>query len=178
MRSWLKGIGKLRRSVEENRVLRPVAHWLKAPSIWHVSRRSVARGVALGLLCGFILPVGQIFLAAIVAVFTRSNLIVASLATLVTNPLTMPPIYFLAYKTGAAVLRPVREIHEAVTDEPVSASLAATLSDASLYMVTGLMIFAVGAAVLGYLTVHALWWATTAIKMRRRLRRQRKAVAG
>ena len=172
MRDWLKGMAGLRRSLEGNRMLRPVAHWLGAPSIWHVSRRSVARGVAVGLFCAFVLPVGQIFLAALIALVTRSNLIVASVATLVTNPLTVTPIYYFAWRTGKALLGPTAEIREvleeALEDEPVAGDFVTSLSDASLYTAGGLLVFAIGSALLGYLLVHLVWWGTTRWKQRQR----------
>lgn len=159
-------------------MLRPVAHWLKAPSIWHVSRRSVARGAAVGLFCAFVLPVGQVFLAAAIAVFTRSNLIVASVATLVTNPLTLTPVYLLAWRTGYALLGPASDIREALEDEPVAGGFLSGLTDASLYTACGLLVFAVASAVIGYVLVHVIWGITTWVKMRQRRARQRRAAAG
>jgi uncharacterized protein (DUF2062 family) len=174
MRDWLKGLGKLRYSLEGNRMLRPIAHWLTAPSIWHVSRRSVARGAAVGLFAAFILPFGQVFIAAFLAVLTRGNLIVASVATLVTNPLTLTPVYFFAWRTGRAILGPTEEIRGALEDEPVAGSFLTGLSDASLYTAGGLLVFAVGSAALGFVLVHLLWWAMTRLKMRQRQARQRR----
>lgn len=178
MRDRLKGLGRLRQSLEKNRMLRPIAHWLGAPKLWHVSRRSVARGVAVGLFCAFVLPVGQVFLAALIALVTRSNLIVASVSTLVTNPLTMPAIFYMAWRTGRAMLGPTAELREALADEPVAASYLGGLSDASLYTACGLGVFAVVAAVLGYVAVHLAWWASTRIKQQRRRLRQRQAGGG
>ncbi len=178
MRDWLKGLGRMRAALEGNRTLRPVAHWLRSPAIWHVSRRSVSRGVALGLFCSFLVPVGQIFLAAVLAVFLRANLIVASVSTLAVNPLTLTPVYLLAWRTGRAILGPAAEIREALEDEPVAGSFLSGLSDASLHTAAGLGIFAVGSAVLGYLLVHLVWWVTTRVKLRQRQARQRRAAQG
>ena len=177
MRDWLKGLRRMRHKLESNAALRPVAHWLAAPSIWHISRRSVARGVSVGLFCAFVLPVGQVFLAAVIAAFTRSNLVIASVATLVTNPLTMTPIYYLAYRTGYALLGPTAAMREALEDEPVAGDFLTSLSDASLYTACGLGVFAVTAAVLGYLVVQLLWWITASMKMRQRQERKRRAAA-
>lgn len=173
MRHWLKKLAHIREVVETNRLMRPVAHWLAAPSLWHVNRRSVARGTAVGLFCSFILPVGQIFLAALISIVTRSNLIVAGAATLVTNPLTMTPIYFLAYRTGHFVLGPTADLREALEDEPVAGSYLQSLSDATLYRASGLLIFATVSAILGYLLVNLVWWASLRLRQRQRRERQR-----
>ena len=177
MRDWLKGLGRMRASLEGNRTLRPVAEWLRAPSIWHVSRRSVARGAAIGLFSAFVLPVGQVFLAALFAIVTRGNVIVASLATLVTNPLVLPAIYVAAWRVGKEILGPTGEIREVLEGEPVAAGFLSGLSDASLYTAVGLLVFATVSAVIGYVLVHVVWSVTTRVKIRQRRRRaiQRRA---
>ena len=53
-----------REEMAGNRWLAPIAHRFLSPELWRFTRRSVPRGVALGLFSGFIVPVGQIFLAA------------------------------------------------------------------------------------------------------------------
>lgn len=175
MRDWLKGLGQMRQSLQENRMLRPVAPWLGAASLWHVSRRSVARGVAIGLFCAFVLPVAQVFLAALLSLVTRSNLIVASVATLVTNPLTIPPILFIAWRTGRAILGQTGKLGMALPDEPVAGGFLDGLTDASLYTACGMLIFALASAVIGYVLVHLMWWITTRLKMRQRRDRTRVA---
>ena len=180
MRDWVKGLGRLRSSLEGNRTLRPVAERLRMPSIWHVSRRSVARGVAVGLFSAFVLPVGQVFLAALFAILVRGNLIVASLATLVTNPFVMPAIYVAAWRTGREILGPTAEIRGVLEDEPMTADFLTGLSDASLYTAVGLLVFSTVSSVVGYVLVHLLWWVSTRGKIRQRKRRavERRASRG
>ena len=72
--------------------------------LWHLSRRGVARGAAVGVLCGLLFPVAQIPIAAALAVPLRAYIPLAAASTLVTNPLTFPPIYYAAYQVGARVL--------------------------------------------------------------------------
>ncbi len=43
-----------RDSLENNRFIQPVAHRVLAPELWRFTRRSVPRGVALGLLVGIL----------------------------------------------------------------------------------------------------------------------------
>lgn len=73
-----------------NRWLAPIAHRFLSPELWRFTRRSVPRGVALGVFAGFIVPVGQIFLAAFLALPARANVPLAVLVTFVTNPFTLP----------------------------------------------------------------------------------------
>jgi len=46
---WWHANAPTRESLEKSRVLAPVAHRVLEPSLWRFSRRSVPRGVALGL---------------------------------------------------------------------------------------------------------------------------------
>ena len=158
MRNWFKRISPDREAMLANRWLRPMAHRLGHPEIWHFNRRNVARGVALGLFVGFIVPLGQIVIAALLAASARGNLLVAAVATLVTNPVTFPPIYYAAWRTGSFLLAPWRE--GAGTQAMANAadpSMLAALGSASLPTVLGLVLFATVAAGLGFALVHLAW---------------------
>jgi hypothetical protein len=91
-------------SIQQNRWMRPIAHWLHHPNLWHLHRRSVAGGVAVGLFCGLIPGPLQMLGAALMSVLFRVNLPIALFATLYTNPFTILPLYALAYELGAWVL--------------------------------------------------------------------------
>jgi hypothetical protein len=90
-------------SIRENRWLRPFGVWLQHPNLWHLHRRSVAGGVAVGMFCGLIPGPFQMLGAALVAVLFRVNLPVALFTTLYTNPLTIVPLYFVAYEYGVLI---------------------------------------------------------------------------
>jgi uncharacterized protein (DUF2062 family) len=92
-----------RDGVLQNRWLKPVRHWLHHPNLWHLNRRSVAGGVALGLFCGLIPGPFQMPAAALLAMWLRVNLPVALATTLYTNPFTIVPLYLLAHRIGSLV---------------------------------------------------------------------------
>ena len=79
-----------REQMEQSRFIRPISHRVLRSELWRFTRRSVPRGVALGLFAGFIIPIGQIFLAAFLALPTRANVPIAAAVTFITNPLTVP----------------------------------------------------------------------------------------
>lgn len=137
----------------KNRWLAPVASRLAPASIWQFNRHSIARGLALGLFAGFILPLGQIVLAVLFAAPFRANVLVASAATLVTNPLTFPPIYYAAYRTGSFLLG--KFASQGVT--PDAPGMWTSLSAASLSTFVGLMSFAILSSLLAFVAVHVLW---------------------
>lgn len=77
---------------------------VRARRLWHLSRQGVARGAAVGVCCGLLFPVAQIPVAVAASVVVRAYVPLAAVSTLVSNPLTFPPIYYGAYRLGARIL--------------------------------------------------------------------------
>lgn len=94
-------------------MLKPVAHWLTNPKIWHFNRRAIATGIAIGLFFGSLPIVGQMLLAAVVAIAMQVNMPIAVVATWISNPLTMPFFYTANYYFGAWLLhRPAIHLND------------------------------------------------------------------
>lgn len=74
------------------------------PNLWHLNRRSISGGIAIGVFVAWIpLPV-QMVTAALIALMLRVNLPLAVLLTWISNPLTMPPMYWSGYRLGVRLL--------------------------------------------------------------------------
>ncbi len=84
-----------------HRFLSRLKPWLGHHNLWHLNRRSVAGGVAVGAFAGLVPGPLQMLSATLIAIPLRVNLPVAVFTTLYTNPLTIVPLYVLAYKLGA-----------------------------------------------------------------------------
>lgn len=174
MKRWFLRRLPSREQLLANRWLKPFAHKLEHPLLWHMNRRSVARGLALGLFAGFLLPVGQIFLAALLAMTVRANVVIAAGATLITNPLTFPPIYFAAYKLGCGIIGMKAAPAGAV--EPIH--MVSRLHQVATPTVVGLLLFAFLSSLAGYVGVHAIWrWRLSRRWARRRALRAERARA-
>lgn len=104
MRNRLRRFLPDHEAVHTNRWLRPFANTLLHPRLWHLNRHSAAGAIATGLFCGLIPGPFQMLSAAIACVVFRVNLPLALLTTLYSNPLTIVPIYVVAYAMGAFVL--------------------------------------------------------------------------
>ncbi len=159
-------------SIRRHRWLQPVHHWLHHPNLWHLNRRSVAGGVALGLFCGLIPGPLQMFTAALLAVWLRVNLPVALFATLYTNPFTIVPLYLFAYEIGAWV-------SGATNGTTVSAFPEVHWHDwfgqvwgwllvLGEPLLIGLPILALGLALLGYVAIRLAWRIAVVWKWHRR----------
>jgi uncharacterized protein (DUF2062 family) len=119
--------------------------------------------LAIGFFTAFIIPLGQFALAALVAMAMRANVPLAAAATLISNPLTFPPIYFAAYKVGFLLLP--NSSAEGVGN--VAQGLGSTLLDVSGPTALGLLIFAIVSAVLGHVA-GAIWWRISVLRRWRR----------
>lgn len=144
-----------REAVLASPLMRPFARHLRHPSLWHLNRRSVARGMAVGFFFAFITPLAQFVFAALAAVPLRANVAVAFVSTLITNPLTFPPVFWAAHELGQFVvgLRP-HTVEDVL--EP-SRSILFTVFDAVGLTALGLVVMAVVAAPLGFVLGRALW---------------------
>jgi uncharacterized protein (DUF2062 family) len=83
--------------------LRPFKRFLGDPRLWSLQRRTVTPAFGAGLAICFVpLPI-HIPLAALVAIVARINIPTIMVALIAVNPLTIVPVYFLAYKVGVLV---------------------------------------------------------------------------
>lgn len=168
--------------IRHNPSLRWLGPAIHDPNLWRLNRRSVAAAVAVGAFFAFILPVAQFLAAGLTAVFLRVNLPVAVTSTLITNPFTFGPWYYLAYKIGALILGApaLTRIHEPISTTSGS-GWAGVLAgfDHLLSMgpplLIGLALLAVVSAVAGYFLVHLLWRIPAYLRLRRRRLRRRCA---
>ncbi len=152
--------------------------FLQHPALWHLNRRSVAGGVAIGMFTGLIPGPLQMLAAALIAIPLRMNLPVALLTTLYTNPLTIVPLYVLAYWIGTLI-----------TGVPATNAVAPpAFAWSQLYewtrgmfewmsalgkpLAIGLVALACTLAALGWLTVQLAWRAHVIHAWRRRRARR------
>lgn len=174
--NWLRRHIPTQDSVQRNRLLRPFAKHLGRPALWRLHHRSVPRGVALGLGIGVIIPFMHTLFAALLAIPLRANVAIAAACTLVVNPLTIPPLYYAAYRIGSWELR-----HDAAVVDPraaaqVSGELGRVLfwiHQASGPIALGILTIALAVAALGY-TLTAIgwrWWLMSKWRERRHMLR-------
>ena len=166
--------------VKQSRWMQPFGAWLQHPNLWHLHRRSAAGGVAVGMFCGLIPGPLQMIGAALLAVLFRVNLPVAMFTTLYTNPLTIAPLYVLAYELGALITGQHNGLSEAHLALPemgwnnwFTVMLEWVVSLGKPFAV-GLPLLAVSLAIAGYFIVRVLWYAMVVWEWRRRAARRAK----
>ncbi|MFW2348830.1 DUF2062 domain-containing protein [Qipengyuania sp.] len=173
---WFRMRMPTREEMAQNKYLRPIAHRFLTPELWRFTRRSVPRGVALGIFAGFIIPVGQIFLAAFMALPARANVPLSALVTFITNPFTFPFWAVVANKLGSFILKiDLAATGGAAKDEMTSGRWAWFLEMFEgvgvtvLVTIFGFVVLAVVGAAIGYLLAGFVWRIVVARKRRRRL---------
>lgn len=103
-RKFLKRILPEHRDLHRHWYLRPLKALIQDPGVLHINRRSMCKALALGVFVAFIPVPLQMLLAALGAIWIRVNLPMAVATVWITNPVTMPPMYYFCYKTGAWLL--------------------------------------------------------------------------
>lgn len=178
---WTHANMPTREGLAGNRWLAPIAHRFLSPELWRFTRRSVPRGVALGLFAGFIVPLGQIFLAAFLALPTRSNVPVAALVTFVTNPFTFPFWAVAANRLGSFILKIDEATGQSAVQEIEGGRLdwLRELFQLAGVTVFGFMVLAFVSAGVGYLLSSWGWrWWIGRKRFRTIRRRQELASMG
>lgn len=168
---WLTRHIPTRETIHEHRLLRPFAPHLTHPSLWRMNRRSVPRGVALGLFVGMIIPFMHTFIAALLAIPTRANVAVAAMFTLVVNPLTIPPIYYAAYRIGSWELHHDATLLDPAAAERFSSELSRLLfwvHHASGPIAMGILTIAAASAGIGYFCAALVWRGWSRSRWRQR----------
>lgn len=163
-RKFLKRLMPSVDKVREVKALGVFGEALFHPALWHLNRRSVAGGVATGLFCGLIPGPLQMLGAGIAAILFRVNLPVALLTTLYTNPITIVPLYLIAYKIGTAVLGATGGRTPEPPPEWVWSQIGASMEAYGQWVLglgaplaLGVFLLAAQLAASGYLVVRLLW---------------------
>lgn len=154
-----------------SRWTKPLAPWFNRPYFWTVNRRQAALSVAVGMFCGLMPGPTQMLSALLVAYFLRTNLPIAIFSTLYTNPITYMPLYYLAYRIGAALMG----IDAAATlslpewqGEGFLSRAWEWLLGAGKPLLIGVPILGLVLAVIAYFAVLWIWRAYTVFSWNRR----------
>ena len=160
--------------VRDHKYLRFFGTLLHDPNLFHLNRHSASGGFAVGLFFAYIpLPL-QMVMAAAAAILFRVNLPISVALVWITNPITIPPMFYFAYWVGTKILgTPARAESFQLSMEWIQQG---GLNDIFLPLVLGSLICATVASVTGYCLILWIWrWrAIERWKLRRQRRKARK----
>ena len=171
-KGWFARHMPTREELAASRWIKPFGGRAMRSEYWRLTRRSVPRGVAVGLWVGIfaLIPGIQIICSTLVSLPLRANIPIAAAMTFLTNPFTTPFLlgasYFVGSGLGFGGQKGVPGREAGIGDW-----IAWLFSDAALATVTGLFIVATVSAVVAYVATTLFWRWRTGRKWRRRLNR-------
>ncbi|MEY3807974.1 MAG: hypothetical protein RI893_950 [Pseudomonadota bacterium] len=127
---------------------------LHEPNLWHLNRRSIALAFAVGLFCAWIPSPMQMAFAASGAIYFRANIPISVALVWITNPITMPPLFYFAYEVGLWFM------NQPASTEESQFSLSAVfsgLADVWQPFLAGCFIMGIISSAIGYFGIHYYW---------------------
>lgn len=161
IKRWLPDQDKLK----EHKHLRLFGKLLLDANLWHLNRRSAAGAFAVGLFMAWIPLPCQMLLAAGGAILFRVNLPLSVALVWLSNPVTMPPLFYGAYLVGCQLLgHPAQHIDIQFTWEWL-VSVFETLAPPLLL---GSLVLALLSSLLGYTLIRTFWRINTVRQWQKR----------
>ena len=165
----------LKRYMPNPEVLKSHKHlsWLGShlhnSDLWHLTRKSASKAFLVGIFCAFLPIPGQMVVAAVLAILIGSNLPISVGLVWLTNPITMPPIFYATYKLGAWILgTPPVEMHWEL------AAIQSEIATIWWPLLFGSVLCGVVFASVSYVVINRVWvwhvrrrWAKRVLRIRR-----------
>lgn len=90
--------------IKKNKSLSYLKIFFKKPNLWYLNKYSISKGFAVGFFCAWLPIPFQMLVAAIASIIFSTNLPISVALVWITNPVTMPFLFAIAYKVGAYFL--------------------------------------------------------------------------
>ncbi len=156
-------------TIKEHKFLKLFGSLLHDPNLWHLNRHSASGAFGIGLFFAFWPVPFQMWLSALAAIPLRVNLPLSVATVWITNPLTMPTIFYGAYKVGSITLGTSMQDFTFELSWTWLVNSIGTIGPAFLL---GCLICSVFFGVLGYLIMNAVWRLSVSRAWQKRKNRQ------
>ena len=157
-----------REHLREMKSLQFLGERIFEPNLWHLNRYSVSYAVLLGGICCFLPIPFQMIPCVLLCIMIRCNVPVALLIVWISNPITMPPMMYFAYRVGNAILGRTNEF------ESINLSigwLTAQIAVVWQPVLLGALVCGFSLGIAGFITVRLYWrWKISRYWRRRRTR--------
>lgn len=126
----------------------------------------MAGAVAVGLFFAWVPMPTQMLMAAAAAIMFRTNMALSVALVWISNPFTIPPMFYFAYLVGTWVIgEPPQDFAFQLSFE----WLADELASSWMPFLTGCLILATSSSMIGYFAVSQFWVYT--VRKKRSIRR-------
>jgi uncharacterized protein (DUF2062 family) len=140
------------------------------PNLWHFNRHSVSFAVLVGVFCCFLPIPFQMIPCVLICVWIRCNVPLAIALVWISNPVTMPPMFYTTYKLGTWILgEPNRVSSVDLSWDWLSEQLAVVWEP----LLLGSLLAGVTLGSLAFIVVRLYWrWKVSRDWSMRRLRKR------
>ena len=120
---------------------------------FNINRKMISQGALIGLFWAFIPMPMQMLAVLLTAPFIRFNVIIALAMVWLSNPLTMPFMYYMEYLTGTFLLG-----FETINDIQLSLDwFSENIDDIFIPLYTGAIFYSLVVSSLMYLLINYFW---------------------
>ena len=140
--------------VKSHGVFRHFGKWFQKADVWHFNRRAASRAALVGLFFAFVPLPAQMVMALPVCIWLRANLPLTFAFVWITNPITIPPIFYTTYKLGNLFMGLAPIDSDFVMD---SAWLWSRMGDIWQPLLLGSLLCGVAFSAVGYTLIDFLW---------------------
>lgn len=139
------------KKIKEQKFLKIFGDSLHKKEIWSLNRKKVLGGVFVGVFVCFIPMPLQMIPATFLAIAFSVNLPISFALIFISNPLTMPFMYYAGYEFGNILLN--RSVSTKFTIESISNNF----DSIALALYTGSIVLGLIFSILSVFTVNLLW---------------------
>lgn len=157
-----------REQLREIKSLQFLGEMIFEPNLWHFNRHSVSYAVLFGLFCCFLPIPFQMIPCVLSCVLIRCNVPLAIALVWTSNPITMPPMMYFAYRVGTGLLG---QSNQVVSIDLSLEWLTAQLAIVWQPLLLGSLVCAVTSGLIGFVIVQLYWrWKVSKHWRKRRAR--------
>ncbi len=143
-----------REQLREVKSLRMLGERIFEPNLWHFNRHSVSFAVLIGAICCFLPIPFQMIPCILLCVMIRCNVPLAVGIVWISNPITMPPMMYFAYRVGTLILDQNNQVLEIdLSLEWLTAQFAVVWQP----LLLGSLVCGISTGVTGFIAVRLYW---------------------
>ncbi len=159
-------------SLRKVKSLQFLGEMLFQPNLWHFNRYSVSVAAFVGIFCCFLPIPFQMVPCVLLCIWLRCNVPLSVALVWVSNPITMPPMFYFTYRIGSMILGEPEQV------ENVTISLSGGAQQIHLIwqpLILGSLLTGLILGGLGFIAVRIYWrWKIARYWTGRKTRKPRK----
>mgnify|MGYP001345501482 FL=1 len=140
--------------LKEIKPLRFLGEMIFDPNLWHFNLHSISYAALFGLFCCFLPIPFQMIPCALLCIWVRCNIPLALAFVWISNPITMPPMMYFAYRVGTQFLDQNNQV------ESIDLSLEWLMAQMAIVwqpLLLGSLACGITAGLVGFASVHLYW---------------------